>query len=172
MKDFLARLIPSFLTTMLITLFFTTMFVTSYAFAQDVVAPQDFLAQVLQVIKDFGGLSMMAKIASIVMIVISSMKVSFLSPYWAKLGNLQAWLAPVLGLVAGLLMVASGSGSLTWASAMAYALSGAGAIMLHNLLDLVKAIPGLGPIYVSVIDIIESRLGGPAASAPAVSGRK
>lgn len=149
----------------LLLLFVSTVFVTGYAFADEVVvAPQDFLAQVLDAIKNFGGLSTMLKISSIVALIVASMKVSFLNDLvWSKLGAAKVWLAPVLGLVAGVLGLGSGGAPITLASVFAYVSAGAGAVILHEILDSVKAIPGLGAGYVSFINMIESVLGGPSS---------
>lgn len=141
-------------------------FTACYAFAGDsVVSPQDFFAQVLAAIQSFGGLSFMPKVAGIVTLVISSIKVSFINKYvWSKLGAAQTWVAPVLGLLAGILGLGT-TGHITLASVFAYISAGAGAIVLHELLDSVKAIPGLGAGFVAVINLIEGVLGGPSAQA-------
>lgn len=119
---------------------------------------QEFIAQVVAVIKAMGGMPVMLKISSVIMLIVASMKVSVLSPVWAKLGKAQIWVAPVLGLLAGLLDVAGG-GEMSLAKALAYVAAGAGAIHLHEILDLIKKIPGLGAVYISAIDIIASFLG-------------
>lgn len=141
-------------------LLFFLSFSTIIAFAQDAVAPQDFLSQVLKFIQSWGGIPMMAKVAGVILLLVASMKVSFLKPYWDKLGSLQAWVAPILGLIAGILGLGSGGAPITLASIFAYMSAGAGAVVLHELLDTVKAVPGIGPLWVSVIAIIESSLGG------------
>lgn len=145
-------------------------FVGAYAFAQSsVVAPSDFLSQVGQAIQNFGGMSTLLKISTIILLIVASMKVSYLNTLiWSKLGNAQAWVPVLLGLIAGILGLGS-SGPITLASVMAYVTAGAGAIGLHELLDTLKAVPGLGSVYVTVINFIEGILGGPAAQgAPTV----
>lgn len=156
-------------TLLMTSLFMVVTFIVSYASADSsVVAPQDFLAQVIQVVQQFGGLPMMLKIASVIMLIIASMKVSYInSMVWAKLGAAQVYVAPVLGLIAGILGLGSGGVPVSAALVFAYVSAGAGAVFLHEILDSVKAIPGIGPIYVTLIDLIEGALGGPAASAPA-----
>jgi hypothetical protein len=131
------------------------------AHAQDIVlAPTDFMTQVLEAIKSFGGLGWMLKVSAVLTVILSSMKVSFFRGLiWDKLGALKPWLAPVLGLCAGVLTLGAG-GSITLAGVMAWASAGAGAVILHELLDTVKAIPGLGPMWVSAIDLISGLLGG------------
>lgn len=145
-------------------LFFSMMFVFSYALADEaVVAPQDFFAQMLEAIRAFGGLSMMAKISTVIMVIVSSMKVTFLRELlWSKLGAAQAWVAPLLGLIAGILGLGN-DGQISLASVMAYVAAGAGAVILHELLDSVKAIPGIGEIYISLIKIVQGFLGGKKA---------
>jgi hypothetical protein len=134
-----------------------------FAFAQDnVPQPVDtiegFFSQTLTFIKQFGGLPWVLKIAGISAILISTLKVSAIRELtWDKLGNAKVWAAPVLGLVFGILSLGT---SLNLASALAYISAGAGAIILHELLDSIKAIPGIGSIWVSIIDVIQSLLGG------------
>ena len=115
------------------------------------------ISAVSTVIQNFGGLSWSLKIACIVLLIIAFMKVSFLSSFWAKLGKFQAYAAPVLGLVLGVLTL-SVSGPISLAGVMAYLAAGSGAILLHELLDTIKAIPGIGSVYVGIIDAIESVL--------------
>jgi hypothetical protein len=116
------------------------------------------ISAVSTVIQNFGGLSWTLKIACIVLLLIAFMKVSFLSSFWAKLGKFQAYAAPVLGLVLGVLTL-SVSGPISLAGVMAYLAAGSGAILLHELLDTIKAIPGIGAVYVGIIDAVESVLG-------------
>lgn len=123
----------------------------------------DFLSQVLQVIKEFGGLPTVLKIAAIITLLISSMKVSVLNELvWSKLGDFKPWAAPILGLIAGILDLAK-AGTVSWASVFAYISAGAGALILHDLLDSVKAIPKLGAVYVKLIELVQKALG-PAAT--------
>ncbi len=148
----------------MMTLFMAITFVVSYAMADDsVVAPADFFAQVVQFVHDFGGLTSLLKISGLVTLIIASVKVTALNElFWAKLGAAQAWVAPVLGLFGGILGL-SQSGPITGASVFAWVSAGAGAIILHELLDSIKALPGLGAIYVTIINMIEGALGGPAS---------
>lgn len=121
----------------------------------------DFLSQVLAAIKQFGGLPTVGKIALIIALLISSMKVSVLNQLlWSKLGAAKVWVAPLLGLIAGILDLAN-SGQVTLASVFAYISAGAGAIILHELLDSVKKIPKLGELWVKVIEIVQRALKGP-----------
>lgn len=153
-----------------IYLFLFLMFSFAFAFAQEVAVslplpPADFLSQVLQAIQGFGGLSTVAKISTIILLIVASMKVTILNQYiWSKLGEAKAWVAPLLGLIAGVLGIGAGGQPITLASVFAYVAAGGGAVILHELLDSLKAIPGIGPIYVAIIDFISESvvLGGKA----------
>lgn len=143
------------------------MLFTVITFAQETVPiPVDtvegFFSQVLTFVKQFGGLPWVLKIAGISAILISTMKVSVLRELiWDKLGNAKVWAAPLLGLLFGIASLGSG---LSWASALAYISAGAGAIILHELLDSVKGIPGLGSVWLSIIEVIQKILGGKKAT--------
>lgn len=142
-------------------LFVSALLLGVVAFAEDPpLPPGDFFALVLDYIRSFGGISWVLKVSGLVTLIIASMKVSFLkSLLWDKLDGFKAWLAPILGVVMGILALAS-QGQLTFAGLLAYFAAGAGALVLHELLDTIKAIPGLGQVYIVIIDFIESILGG------------
>lgn len=117
----------------------------------------DFLSQVLDAVKGFGGLPWVAKIAALITLILSSMKVSFLRQLvWDKIGALKPWLAPGLGLLAGILALGKG---INLASAIAYISAGAGAIIFHELLDSLKAAPGLGVGIQGFINLLMSWFG-------------
>lgn len=151
-----------------IGLAFTMMLFTVLVFAQDTIpAPVDtvegLFSQVITLIKQFGGLPWVLKIAGIAAVLLSTLKVSAIREItWDKLGSAKAWAAPILGLVFGILSLGT---SLTWASALAYISAGAGAIILHELLDSIKAIPGIGSVWLSIIGVIQSLLGGKKSDA-------
>lgn len=135
------------------------------AWASDPESSQDFFASVLAAIQSLGGLPWIGKIALIITLLVSSMKVTVLDDLvWNRLGKFQAWLAPILGLVAGILTLGAG-GQISLAGIFAYISAGAGALLLHELLDTVKAIPGLGPLWISLIGVVEGALGGNPVSA-------
>lgn len=113
----------------------------------------------------WGGLGWQLKIAAVILLLVASMKVSFLSKYWDKLGEAQALLAPALGLVGGILELAY-QHAISLPGALAYLSAGAGALLLHELLDAVKAIPGLGAGYVALISAVEGALGGSSNGGP------
>lgn len=121
----------------------------------------DFLGQVFEWIGEFGGLSFVLKMSGFVSIVIASMKVSFFRPYWDKLGYYKAFAAPVLSLVVGIISLFVGDQTFSWSLLAAYCISGVGAHTMHEILDTTKAIPGLSPIYLKLIDTARALLGGP-----------
>lgn len=147
----------------IIGLAFTMMLFTILLFAQNSIPAsvdtvEGFFSQVITLIKQFGGLPWVLKIAGIAAVLLSTLKVSAIREItWDKLGAAKAWAAPVLGLIFGVLSLGT---SLTWASALAYISAGAGAIILHELLDSIKAIPRIGSVWLSIIGVIQSLLGG------------
>jgi hypothetical protein len=136
----------------------------SYAFADGgVVDPADFLGQVLEAIRGMGGVSMLLKISAVLVLVVSSMKVSFLNDiFWSKLGAAKVYVAPALGLLAGLLGLGAHGQPVSAALVFAYLMSGGGAVFLHEILDSIKLIPGLGHVYLVLIQLIEKFAFGPA----------
>lgn len=155
-------------------LMFAAMIITMFCldsmtvFAQTVTINPDttFLTQVLQFIQQFGGLGWMAKVSTICLLIVAASKTSFIAPLWAKLPAIvQTLSAPILALIGGII---SQGTTLTWASALAYVGAGAGAVILHEVLDGLKTVPGIGAAYVSIINLIEGFLGG-GSSAPAIT---
>lgn len=127
---------------------------------------EQFCVQVFDAIKAFGGIPWQLKVASIITLIIASMKVSILQGLWAKLGSAQVLLAPILGLIGGILSLKS-SNQLTASGVWAYVYAGAGAIILHEVLDAVKGLPGIGSVYVSIINFAENLLQSPNAQSTA-----
>jgi len=136
-------------------------FFASFALAQGALPAQnmelDFFKQIISFVQSFGGYSWGLKISGICMIIVSSMKVSFLKPLWDKLGSFQVFAAPFLGVIIGLLNM----GTFSWAKFLAYFAAGIGASYLYEILDLIKLIPGIGKIYISGIDLLKSILHAP-----------
>lgn len=124
------------------------------ALAQVVADPNaDFFSQLVVLIQGFGGFSWMAKVAGGCLLIIAATKTSFLAPMWAKLPALvQTLAAPVLALIAGVVSMGS---SLSLPAVLAYVVSGAGAVVMHEILDGVKGIPGIGSVYLAIISVLE-----------------
>lgn len=120
----------------------------------------DFFSQVWTVITGFGGMGFMMKFSAVITVIIASMKVSFARPLWDKLGYFKALVTPILSLILGIISLAV-AGKVTLAALAAYLFSGGGAIILHEVLDQIKAIPGLSPVYLNMIAFFSKILGGP-----------
>lgn len=129
------------------------------AFAQDI-DTLDFLSRVLKYIQEFGGLESVGKISAAITLIVSTMKVSFIKPLWDKLGTAKAYVAPALGFIGGLLAALKG-GQFDWAVVAAWTFAGGGAVFLHEILDTVKAIPGIGSVWITVIEIVKGLLKAP-----------
>lgn len=150
--------------------FIAVFFVMAYAFADDgVVAPQDFLAQILDAVRAMGGVSKLAVVASVITLVISSMKVSFLnSLVWDRLGSAKVLVAPILSIVAGVIVSIAGGAKFSLPMVVAYLGSSVGSVFLHQLLDGLKEAPFVGAPIKSVIAWISKVLGGDAPKPLAV----
>lgn len=134
----------------------------------------DFASQVLLTVKALGGVSFMGKASLIITLLISSMKCSALNDLvWRRIGEAQVWVAPALGLAAGILGLGAAGAPVTAASVLAYVAAGGGAVFVHELLDSAKALPAVGPAYRAAIAFVESKLGGgpkdPPASGPSIA---
>jgi hypothetical protein len=114
-------------------------------------------SQLVSLIQSFGSLSAPAKIAGIVLFIVAVVKSSFVQPLWAKLGNAQVLVAPILAVIVSIVSIQPFSWAALWSSL----LSGALAIGMHQLLDAVKTLPGIGSAYLTVINFVESILQAP-----------
>lgn len=148
--------------------FLSVVFVCGYAFAQDgsVMEPQDFFVQIIQAVQKIGGLSTLGIISLVITLLVSSLKVSFMNDLlWSKLGDLKFWVAPLLAAVGGFLQQIATTGGFTWAALFVFLTAGTGAVFVHEILDLIKKIPGIGPMYIMIINLIQATLGGPKPQA-------
>ena len=116
-----------------------------------------FLSQVGTFIESCGGMGAWTCAAGAIMLVIASFKCSYFAPAWEKLGNFKTYVPLLLALVAGLIQLKaedkfSAAGVFSWLTV------GAGAAILHDLLDGVKSIPGLSAIYKTIITLAQAAL--------------
>ena len=126
-----------------------------------------FLALVLEKMKGFGGIPWTLKIAAILMILLGTLKVSFARPVWDKLGPYKALAAPVLSLLIGIVSLgANPNQMITGPGVVAYLFAGAGAIVLHELIDAIKSIPGIGPTYLNILVFMQTFLKKPGGPTP------
>lgn len=140
-------------------LFVLSLIATTVAYADDI-SGSDLLSLVFKSITGFGGLTWAAKVVLIVNLVIAATKVSFLrQAIWSKLGSFQALVAPVLGLVGAMIAYFTAGVPLSLPNLLAFAGTAAGAVILHEVLDGIKSWPGIGPIYVTVINFLSNLLG-------------
>jgi len=116
-----------------------------------------FLSQVGSFIQSCGGLSAWAIAAGTIMLVIASFKCSYFAPLWEKLGNFKTYVPLLLALVAGLIQLKA-EDKFSAANIFAWLTVGAGAAILHDLLDGVKSIPGLSAIYKTIITLAQAAL--------------
>jgi len=134
--------------------------VPSFAGTNDV-STFEFLERVFVTVRQMGGMDRLATVSAIITLLISSLKVSLLNKaVWSKLGEGKVFVAPLLGLIGGILSAAVAGQPITLPLVVAYVMAGGGAVFLHEILDALKALPGLGPVYLKVIDIAEEILGG------------
>ncbi len=142
--------------------FVGTFLFSMLCFAADTDLPVDqFFSQVFDLVKSFGGIPWTLKIAGVITILISTMKVSFIRPYWDKLGWLKGFSGAILGLIAGALVMMS-AGTVTLAGLAAYFFAGAGSVVVHQMLDSLKMAPFIGSGMLSVIEFISGLLKAPA----------
>lgn len=117
-----------------------------------------FLNKVFLTIYQFGGIKFLILVAVSVLLCIGFFKFSSLRPIWDRLGRLKPLGAPVLSLFLGLLSLALSDEPLTIHGIVAYLFAGSGAIILHDILDAVKALPGISPAYANVISSLQGLL--------------
>lgn len=115
----------------------------------------------------FDATPLVGKITGGIVLIISTMKVSFIKPLWDKLGEKQEWLAPALGLLGGIAAMV-GQGKFDFSLLLTAIAGGALAPYLHDLLDYLKKIPGLGKVWLTIIDVIQLVLFAPKDSTPSL----
>lgn len=132
----------------------------------DTLSLAEFVAQVIRTSETIGNLPTMLQISAIIMLVVSSLKVTVLRRLiWERLGAGQVLVAPMLGLIAGLVGLGTAGGPVTLPIVLTYVMAGGGAVFLHELLDALKALPGVGMAYIHAIEMIERALGAAPAAA-------
>jgi hypothetical protein len=122
--------------------------------------PQNLFLDMFLVMNQMGGAGAMLTISGVLTLLIASLKVSALNPLWDKLGPARVLAGPLLALGAGVAGLGANGAPVTLALVLAYVSAGAGSIILHQVLDALKAVPGLGPIYLGGIEVLERLLGG------------
>lgn len=113
----------------------------------------------ISLFSDFKLLSSQMKVAGVLFLLIAVVKNSMFQPLWAKLGDAKKIAAPVLSLAAFFVM----QPKLDLSVVIAAITTGAAASYLADILDLLKKIPGIGSVYVKIIDVIGMLLKKPQA---------
>jgi hypothetical protein len=120
----------------------------------------------MKAIGDYKALGWQAGMSMIVMLIIASMKNSALrSMIWDKMKWGKVFVAPVLSLILVIAAQLKGGHPVDFKSLMLAMVTGAGALALHEILDGIKYLPGVGPMWVSLIDLIGKFLKKPDAQA-------
>lgn len=110
---------------------------------------------ILSLIASFGGLPWVLEIAVFIFLIIAFAKFTPLKKSWDSLEHLKALVPLAFGLLIGILNLQTYS----VAGIAAYLLTGAGAMLVHDMLEIVKGVPGLGPSYIGAIEFISRKLG-------------
>lgn len=153
MKKYLTWLVPFLALTVV------ALMATGYVFAQQAadLSPVDYATQIFQAVQKLGGLSGGLKAIMIINLIIASQKVSFLRAFlWDKMGAAKVLVAPLLGLVVGLIEFKLNGGNK--GTILVWVMAGAGSIILHELLDALKSFPVIGSKYSAFIDMISGLL--------------
>lgn len=109
----------------------------------------------LATIASFGGLPWVLEIAVFIFLIIAFAKLTRLKHPWDELHHLKALVPLAFALLIGILNLQT----YTVAGIAAYLLTGAGAMIVHDMLEIVKGVPGLGPSYINTIEYLSRKLG-------------
>lgn len=115
------------------------------------------LSQAFDVMKDFGALSMHMKIAAVLTLLISLVKVSAIRPIWEKLGAGKVLVAPLLSLMLAIVQ-SIGEKPVTKVEIMNALLIGAGSVAMHEFLDALKEIPVIKQRAEPLVDLVKKLL--------------
>ena len=130
-------------------------YMTGTAQAATVLPDGNIFGAVWSLVSGWGGLNYTVKINAIMTILISSMKVSFLKPFWDKIKDIKitykgvvqhinAQVYFVLLLHIGVGIITQGNYSFT--AILAYVFIGGGSVYFHELADGLKNIPIVGKV--------------------------
>lgn len=119
-----------------------------------------FIDQVYAALQNFGTLSVLLKASVILTLLISAWKVSVFQPFWNFFGNFKAFVPPTF--MVGVVVVQSliSSGKVNWNTVGVAIVVGLTSAGFHDILCDLKSLPGVGPLFIKVIDLIEAFLGG------------
>lgn len=116
------------------------------------------ISQLMKVATDWKAFGWQAGLIALITLLLSTLKNSFLRTYlWDKLGPCKVFAAPILSMLA----IFIGMGEFSWAGALVGITTGGGAIALHQMLDGVKKMPGVGSVALSMADLLGKLLKAP-----------
>lgn len=126
------------------------------------------IAKISAYIARFAAADSLTKVLLGILCILALVKTSFLRSVvgWDKMSqNAKVFVPLGMALVAGIIDLKVSTGHLVLRDVLAYVTgAGGGAILVHQLLDGVKALPGIGSVWVVLIEILGKALGQPAAS--------
>ncbi len=119
----------------------------------------NFLADVLANILTIGGWNILA-VSALITLIIALIKTSRQTNamIWTRLGPAKVLVAPLLAIVTGVIGLGTGGVPITGALVFTYLTAGAGAVLLHEMLDALKDMPGIGKPYLALIALAEDLL--------------
>jgi len=109
----------------------------------------------------FKDLGTAGAIGGLVLLLISLVKSSLIRPLWDKMGAWKVLVAPALAFIYTVVTVQP----LTLQAVVTSLIGGAMAVATHELLDAVKQLPGVGPVFIKAIDFVKGLLKAPPAKA-------
>jgi hypothetical protein len=128
-------------------------YMTGTAQAATVVPDGNIFGAVWKLVSGWGGLNYTVKINAIMTLLISSMKVSFLKPFWDKIKtikitykgvvqtiNAQVYFVLLLHIGVGIIT----QGNYSFNAILAYVFIGGGSVYFHELADGLKNVPIIG----------------------------
>lgn len=146
-------------------------FACAAAMANDLVVvpmqnPDDvsmFINQVIDTVKLLGGGEWLAAVAACCTLIVGSMKIPGIrEKLWDKLTvkgfKLQVFVAPLVGLIGGIISLKIETGHIQLRPVLAYLAAGSGAIILYELLDAVKLTVATNKVASSVIGGVQGVL--------------
>jgi hypothetical protein len=140
-----------------VTMFIVTSGAAKFALAADGdVSELQWIADAISAVKGMGGSSGLAIASAIIALVVSLFKVPFFrDKIWDKLKfNQKAAIPLVLALIGGLVKL----DHITLGGVVAYLGAGAGAIILYEILDVVKLTNGMNATVKAVIGFLQGIL--------------
>jgi uncharacterized membrane protein HdeD (DUF308 family) len=126
------------------------------------------LASIMDLWHSFPSLSVAGKIAGCLVILIGLVKSSLFKPLWDKAGPWKALVAPLLGLIVAVLSISP----FNWAGVLQGLAGGVLAVGISQVFDAVKLMPGVGQVWITIIDVVQKLLGAPKPALQAPKKKK